>query len=125
MNQARSLWDCSRHPRWQSFLANTTQQFFGAADYDTAKYLSDAMGKFTVCYRTSCQSAQTDFSTRPGAGSAGSGEPLQGRSLMTPADRHDLWPSPYPLNRLNYLTDAPYVGRFDPSPMHQAQEAAR
>ena len=30
------------YPRWQSFLANTTQQFFGTADYDTAKYLSDA-----------------------------------------------------------------------------------
>ncbi|MCB8878394.1 type IV secretory system conjugative DNA transfer family protein [Acidisoma silvae] len=121
------------YPRWQSFLANTTQQFFGTADYDTAKYLSDALGQFTVRYRTSSQSSQTGFSTRPGGGSAGSGEHLQGRSLMTPDEVIRLGPArpivmisgeaPYLLERLNYLEDAPYAGRFDPNPMHQAQAA--
>ena len=123
------------YPRWQSFLANTTQQFFGTADYDTAKYLSDALGQFTVRYHTSSQSAQTGFSTRPGGGSTGSGEHLQGRSLMTPDEVMRLGPTrpivmisgqaPYLLDRLNYLTDAPYAGRFDPNPMHQEQEAAQ
>jgi type IV secretory pathway TraG/TraD family ATPase VirD4 len=121
------------YPRWQSFLANTTQQFFGTADYDTAKYLSDALGQFTVRYRTSSQSSQTGFSTRPGGGSAGSGEHLQGRSLMTPDEVMRLGPTrpivmmsgeaPYLLDRLNYLTDAPYADRFDPNPMHFAEAA--
>jgi type IV secretory pathway TraG/TraD family ATPase VirD4 len=121
------------YPRWQSFLANTTQQFFGTADYDTAKYLSDALGQFTIRYRTSSQSSQTGFSTRPGGGSAGSGEHLQGRSLMTPDEVMRLGPTrpivmisgeaPYLLDRLNYITDAPYAGRFDPNPMHAAQAA--
>ena len=121
------------YPRWQSFLANTTQQFFGTADYDTAKYLSDALGQRTVRYRTSSQSSQTGFSTRPGGGSTGSGEHLQGRSLMTPDEIMRLGPTrpivmisgeaPYLLDRLNYLTDAPYAGRFDLNPMHAAQAA--
>ena len=121
------------YPRWQSFLANTTQQFFGTADYDTAKYLSDALGQRTVRYRTSSQSSQTGFSTRPGGGSTGSGEHLQGRSLMTPDEIMRLGPTrpivmisgeaPYLLDRLNYLSDAPYTGRFDLNPMHAAQAA--
>ena len=121
------------YPSWQSFLANTTQQFFGTADYDTAKYLSDALDQFTIRYRTSSQSSQTGFTTRPGGGSTGSGEHLQGRSLMTPDEIMRLGPTrpivmisgeaPYLLDRLNYLSDAPYTGRFDLNPMHAAQAA--
>jgi type IV secretory pathway TraG/TraD family ATPase VirD4 len=121
------------YPRWQSFLANTTQQFFGTADYDTAKYLSDALGQRTIRYRTSSQSSQTGFGTRPGGGSTGSGEHLQGRSLMTPDEVMRLGPTrpivmisgeaPYLLDRLNCLADAPYAGRFDPNPMHVAEAA--
>ncbi|MCN5666955.1 TraG/TraD/VirD4 family protein, partial [Escherichia coli] len=40
------------YPKWQTFLANTGKQFFGTADYDTAKFISDSLGKFTVEYRT-------------------------------------------------------------------------
>ncbi len=123
------------YPRWQSFLANTTQQYFGTADYDTARYISDALGQFTIRYRTTSQSSQTGFSTRPGGGSAGSGEHLQGRSLLTPDEVMRLGPTrpivmisgeaPHLLDRIDYRTDAPYAGRFDPNPMHQAQEAAQ
>jgi type IV secretory pathway TraG/TraD family ATPase VirD4 len=119
------------YPRWQSFLANTTQQFFGTADYDTARYLSDALGQFTVRYRTSSLSMQTGFSTRPGGSSMGSGEHLQGRSLLTPDEIMRLGPTrpivmisgetPYLLDRLNYLTDAPYADRFDLNPMHSTE----
>jgi type IV secretory pathway TraG/TraD family ATPase VirD4 len=121
------------YPRWQSFLANTTQQYFGTADYDTARYISDALGQFTIRYRTTSQSSQTGFSTRPGGGSAGSGEHLQGRSLLTPDEVMRLGPTrpivmisgeaPYLLDRIDYLTDAPYAGRFDPNPMHAAAAA--
>jgi type IV secretory pathway TraG/TraD family ATPase VirD4 len=123
------------YPRWQSFLANTTQQYFGTADYDTARYISDALGQFTIRYRTTSQSSQTGFSTRPGGGSAGSGEHIQGRSLLTPDEVMRLGPTrpivmisgeaPYLLDRIDYRTDAPYAGRFDPNPMHGAQEAAQ
>ena len=40
------------YPRWQSFLANTSQQFFGTADFDTARYLSGALGQQTIRYET-------------------------------------------------------------------------
>jgi type IV secretory pathway TraG/TraD family ATPase VirD4 len=119
------------YPRWQSFLANTTQQYFGTADYDTARYISDALGQFTIRYRTSSQSSPTGF--KPGGGSAGSGEHLQGRSLLTPDEVMRLGPTrpivmisgeaPYLLDRLDYLTDAPYVGQFDQNPMHAMEIA--
>ena len=64
----------------------------------------------------------------------GSGEHLQGRSLMTPDEVMRLRPTrpivmisgeaPYLLDRISYLTDAPYTGRFDPNPM-QAVETAK
>jgi type IV secretion system protein VirD4 len=46
----------SVYPRWQSFLANTTQQYFGTADYDTARYISDALGQHTIRFHTASRS---------------------------------------------------------------------
>ena len=40
------------YPKWQTFLANAAKQFFGTADYDTAKYLSDSLGQTTVEFET-------------------------------------------------------------------------
>jgi len=40
------------YPRWRSFLANTVLQAFGTQDFDTAKYLSDALGMQTVTFWT-------------------------------------------------------------------------
>jgi type IV secretion system protein VirD4 len=95
--------------------------------------ISDALGQFTIRFRTSNQSSQTGFTTRPGSGSAGTGEHLQGRSLLTPDEVMRLGPTrpivmisgeaPYLLDRINYLTDAPYAGRFDPKPMHTLEAA--
>jgi hypothetical protein len=60
--------------------------------------------------------------------SVGTGEHLQGRSLLTPDEVMRLGPArpivmiagepPYLLDRINYLTDPAYAGRFDPNPMH-------
>jgi len=36
------------YPKWQAFLANSAKQFFSVNDYETAKYISDYMGKYTV-----------------------------------------------------------------------------
>jgi len=60
--------------------------------------------------------------------SQGSPEPLTGRELLTPDEVMRLGPEhpivlvrgerPYLLDRLNYLADAEYAGRFDANPYH-------
>ena len=116
------------YPRWQSFLANTSQQFFGTADFDTARYLSGALGQRTIRYETQSVSESNGTWKRPGTSSSGTGEHLQGRSLLTPDEVMRLGPTrpivlisgepPYLLDRLNYLTNPAYAGRFDANPLH-------
>lgn len=116
------------YPRWQSFLANTAQQFFGTADFDTARYLSDALGQETIRYVTQTASTSSSGIFKPSTTSSGSGEHLHGRSLLTPDEVMRLGPTrpivlvsgepPYLLDRISYLTDPVYAGRFDPNPMH-------
>ena len=112
------------YPRWQSFIANTTLQVFGTADYDTAKYISDTLGQYTITFQTSSEASQMG---RFGQ-SLSQGEHRQGRALLTPDEVLRLGPekpivmpsgeAPYLLERINYLTDSRYVGRFDENPMH-------
>jgi type IV secretory pathway TraG/TraD family ATPase VirD4 len=121
------------YPRWQSFLANTSQQFFGTADFDTARYLSGALGQQTIRYETQSVSASNNGMFKPGSSSSSTGEHLQGRSLLTPDEVMRLGPSrpivfvsgepPYLLDRINYLTDQVYAGRFDANPLHLPQAA--
>jgi type IV secretion system protein VirD4 len=121
------------YPRWQSFLANTTQQFFGTADYDTARYLSGALGQRTVRYQTHGASVSQGRLGRPGHVSSSTGEHVHGRPLLTPDEVMRLGPTrpivltagepPYLLDRPSYLTDPAYTGRFDPNPMHTPQAA--
>jgi type IV secretion system protein VirD4 len=116
------------YPRWQSFLANTTQQFFGTADYDTARYLSGALGQQTVRYETHGSSVSRGGFARPAHVASSASEHVQGRALLTPDEIMRLGPTrpivlmsgepPYLLERLSYLTDPAYAGRFDPNPMH-------
>jgi type IV secretion system protein VirD4 len=116
------------YPRWQSFLANTTQHYFGTADYDTARYISDALGQHTIRFNTTSRSQHSGSRLKSGTFSSAIGEHLQGRSLLTPDEVMRLGParpivmiageSPYLLDRISYLTDPPYAGRFDPNPMH-------
>ena len=116
------------YPRWQSFLANTSQQFFGTADFDTARYLSGALGQQTIRYETQNVSQSSGTWGKPGSSSSGAGEHLQGRSLLTPDEVMRLGPTrpivlvsgepPYLLHRVSYLTDPAYAGRFDANPLH-------
>jgi type IV secretory pathway TraG/TraD family ATPase VirD4 len=116
------------YPRWQSFLANTSQQFFGTADFDTARYLSGALGQQTIHYETQTVSQSSGSWTKPGSTSSGTGEHLQARALLTPDEVMRLGPTrpivlvsgepPYLLNRVSYLTDPAYAGRFDANPLH-------
>ena len=99
------------YPRWQSFLANTSQQFFGTADFDSARYLSGALGQETIRYETQSVSTSTNGLLKPGSFSSGSGEHLQGRALLTPDEVMRLGPTrpivlvsgepPYLLDRIN------------------------
>jgi type IV secretory pathway TraG/TraD family ATPase VirD4 len=121
------------YPRWQSFLANTSQQFFGTADYDTARYLSSALGQQTIRFETGGSSYSDQGIGQPASTSSSTGEHFQGRSLLTPDEIMRLGPSrpiiliagepPYLLDRVSYLADPAYAGRFDPNPMHLPQAA--
>jgi type IV secretory pathway TraG/TraD family ATPase VirD4 len=118
------------YPRWQSFMANTTRQFFGTADYDTARYISDALGQQTIAFETTSRSYQAGHGLKPGTRSSSRGEHLHGRPLLTPDEVMRLGPTqpivmiagepPYRLDRLNYLADPAYAGRFDANPVHSA-----
>jgi type IV secretion system protein VirD4 len=121
------------YPRWQSFLANSSQQFFGTADYDTARYLSGALGQQTIRFQTEGSSESDSGIGKPGSTSTSIGEHFQGRPLLTPDEIMRLGPAkaivliagepPWLLDRVNYLTDPAYAGRFDPNPMHMPRAA--
>ena len=80
------------YPRWQSFLANTSQQYFGTADYDTAHYISNALGHYTIAFETANRSRHTSQAFKPGTSTDGSGEHRHGRSLLTPDEVMRLGP---------------------------------
>ncbi len=106
----------------------TSQQFVGTADFDTARYLSGALGQQTIRYETQNVSQSSGAWGKPGSSSSGAGEHLQGRSLLTPDEVMRLGPTrpivlvsgepPYLLHRVSYLTDPAYAGRFDANPLH-------
>ncbi|WP_089290766.1 MULTISPECIES: type IV secretory system conjugative DNA transfer family protein [unclassified Azospirillum] len=111
------------YPKWQTFTANAAKQFFGTADFDTAKYISDSLGSATVVYETEGTSRQ--FMK---ASSKSNNEQFTGRALLTPDEVMRLGPTkplvfltgerPYLLDRLNYLNDPGFSGQFDPNPYH-------
>lgn len=111
------------YPKWQTFLANSTKQFFGTADLDTAKYISETVGNFTVAFSTS---STTD--TGRGESSSVSSH-LQARALMTPDEVLTMARNkalvliqgerPWVVNRLDYLKDPEYAGTFDENPYHK------
>lgn len=122
------------YPKWQTFLANSAKTFYGTDDYDTAKYVSDSLGKATIEYETE-NSGRNSGTGLSGGGSSmnrgkstGTSQQLAGRELLTPDEVMRLGPErpiilvkgeyPYQLTRLNYLVDAEYVGKADPNPYH-------
>jgi len=115
------------YPKWQTFLANSAKQFFGTADYETAKYVSDTLGQTTVEYRTVGDSSNTSLQGGGGRGHSTS-QQLTGRALLTPDEvmRYGAHrpivliqgEPPYSLERLNYLQDSEYKGLSDTNPFH-------
>uniref|UniRef100_UPI001ABC964C type IV secretory system conjugative DNA transfer family protein n=2 Tax=Pseudomonadota TaxID=1224 RepID=UPI001ABC964C len=122
------------YPKWQTFLANSAKSFFGTDDYDTAKYISDSLGKATIEFETENTGKNSGSGLSGGGGSmnrgksTGTSQQFTGRELLTPDEVMRLGPEhpivlvrgerPYLLDRLNYLADAEYAGRFDANPYH-------
>ena len=106
------------YPKWQTFLANTAKQFFGTADLDTARYISNALGNYTATYHTTSQGVQHSNTS----------EHRHSKALLTPDEVMRLGSHrpivliggerPYLLNRLNYLRDKTYQGIAEENPFH-------
>ena len=115
------------YTRWQTFLANSAKQFFGTADYETAKYVSDMLGQETIDFQT--VGGSTSSSMQGGSSGSSTSQQVAGRALLTPDEVMRQGPTrpivhiqgerPYSLVRLNYLADAEYAGLADPNPFHR------
>ena len=122
------------YPKWQTFLANSAKSFFGTDDYDTAKYISDSLGKATVEFETENSGRNTGSGLSGSGGSmnrgssTGTSQQFTGRDLLTPDEVMRLGAErpivlvrgerPYLLSRINYLADKEYQGKFDKNPYH-------
>jgi len=114
------------YKKWQTFLANSARQFFGTTDYDTARYISESLGKQTITYQTTSSSRNTGMGKA--GGSESTSQQVAARELMTPDEVMRLSPefplvfiqgeAPYQLQRLNYLTDPENAGQFDANPFY-------
>jgi type IV secretion system protein VirD4 len=124
------------YPKWQTFVANMSKQFFAVADYDSAKYLSDTIGEMTVQFWTTGEnshggvsSGMTSSSRQYGDGQAVT-EHLQARKLIAPDEIMSMSQDhtivivsgerPYVIWKLNYLRDREYQGLYDPNPLHSS-----
>ena len=97
------------------------------------RYISDAFGHQTITFESTSRSYQSGHGLKPGTVSSGRADHLHGRSLLTPDEVMRLGPAqpivmiasepPYRLERLNYLADRAYAGRFDPNQMHTGDAA--
>lgn len=124
----------------QTFLANATvKQFFGVSDLKTAEEVSKMLGDQTITIENfGATKGQTEGQGMTGSGmssnegsSVGSsqGRSQTGRALLKPDEVMRLSKDneiilvqsqrPIFANKLNYLTDPFFEGRFDNNPMHQ------
>lgn len=126
------------YTKWQTFLANTTKQFFATSDYDTAKYISDTIGTETAFtfnehegIKAERMASASYDPTRPECDPnlpRYDAHNYVGRSLISPDEVMRLRgdetiifsraEKPYKITRLNYLEDADFQGKFNPNPMH-------
>lgn len=115
------------YPRWQTFLANSTKQFFGCSDVDTAKYVSESLGQYTQSVMSQSQS-HSDKVGQGGSSSSSTSESHIARALLTPDEvmRLDVdktivlikHRAPILATKINYLHDPEYAGLADSNPFH-------
>jgi type IV secretion system protein VirD4 len=120
------------YPKKGSFLANATSQFFSTRDLETAKYVSDSLGKATIEFETANAGKSGGSNVGGGGGSfnrgksSGVSQQFAGRELLTPDEvmrerRAIVFVAGEPawlLDRIDYRTDAEYQGAFDSNPYH-------
>ncbi|WP_238542496.1 type IV secretory system conjugative DNA transfer family protein [Sphingomonas sp. PAMC 26621] len=125
------------YPKKGSFLANATGQFFNTNDLETAKYVSDMLGKATIEYETANRGKSGGTNLGTGSHSmnrgksTGASQQFAGRELLTPDEvmreqRAIVFVASEPawlLDRIDYRTDAEYRGHFDPNPYHVGPRA--
>jgi len=125
------------YPKRGSFIANATSQFFNTRDLETAKYVSDSLGKATIEFETANRGKSGGSNVGGGGGSfnrgssSGASQQFHGRELLTPDEvmrekRAIVFVAGEPawlLDRIDYRTDAEYHGRFDPNPYHAGPRA--
>ena len=107
------------YPRWQTFAANSGKVFFGTADFETAKLISDSLGQYTQGYETTSQSTGRGTA---GNKTEGTAIAYTARHLLTPDEVMRLPSSrsivmlagdpPYAADRLNYLSDQDRFGQY-------------
>ena len=103
------------YAKWQTFLANASRLFFGCADFDTAKYVSDSLGQYTETVSKWDTGGETDS--------------FISRNLLNPDEVMRLPRStvialvqgepPVLLERLEYYKDPEYKGLFDNNPFYE------
>ena len=125
------------YPKKGSFLANATSQFFNTHDLETAKYVSDMLGKATIEFETANQGKSGGTNLGTGSHSmnrgksTGTSQQFAGRELLTPDEvmrekRAIVFVAGEPawlLDRIDYRTDAEYRGSYDPNPYHAGPRA--
>ena len=118
------------YAKWQSIMANAAKHYYGTADFETAKYISESIGKTTIEYETSSTSTGHSGSvfTRNASSSSGTNttQNIVARELVTPDEVMGLGPDfpivmisgerPYLLSRIKYFMDADYAPLADKNP---------
>ena len=115
---------------WPTFLANVdVLQAFGTNDWDTAEYLSKMTGESTIHVESENQSrgvsrgrhAQRQVGTALSTSEKGRRLLLADEVRRLPSGMQLLFvkgSAPLLVNRLNYLRDQEFAGRFDSNPLY-------
>ena len=116
---------------WPTFLANVdVLQAFGTNDWDTAEYLSKMTGESTIHVESQNQSrgvsrgrhAQRQVGAALSTSEKGRRLLLADEVRRLPRDMQLLFAkgsAPLLVNRLNYLRDQEFAGRFDSNPLYE------
>ncbi len=119
------------YPKWQSFMANTSKQFFNTVDFETAQYISDTLGQTTIAYNTTSVGKSSTPSSLFSNTSESVSTQLHARCLLNPDEVMAIQKAiilipnkkPYLLDKINYLNDEDYQHLYEHNPFHQTAPA--
>ena len=127
LSQLKSIYPDNK---WQTFVANSiVQQYFGVSDLDTAKYVSELLGKRTIVTQSQSKGHSSSWG---GADSTNHGTSTQeqARSLLHPDEVLRLDRSeqlviirgffPIKATKIQYYKDPSFAKLYDINPQHQS-----